>query len=1087
METFPPCAAANHYAVFPCRETCQSLDAVCHKDTPVECPLDGPSIDATTPGNGTHFNSNNELQSCFFLNRTIHDAKCLRSSFSCHNGSYFHPECTHCVCGFGGSGIDCASCGSDLDCTNQTCVHTTSFLHSTLRNMTCEASDTGALADLFGSFRLSLRQRSQTETTVELLSSAYPSFSSSTLRCEYAQCRLLSGADCSTFLSGFNNCLQCDDFVCSVGRNEELRLFAMRNQSVALDAWSWMSGEWSEMVMDDGKRMHAEDAIHEMIKMQSDKMPSNNHQIPQSRDASIQTTTTEGLPYYRTSPALNPMLFFFSSPQTPQPSIFGCHADGSCVWLHNQAYRQPLRCSVGVCMTLPNNSGNTGLNLVAYIVVFNLPIIVIIIYLCMRSNNTPPPKEPTHFDHKPFSVRICQNSSMYAIDEYYDELEDSATLTAENTFCWVDLTHKKFEKIHAKPKGLASRLKQLVKPAKAEVTSIYSPFGFLSTQGGIVTVVGKNGSQFLQSLYGYTDRGDDEISGKLFYNGSPLSPSELLMLVSYVDNRGWLCGSLTVEEYVQQTIELNSPLWMEEEERETQFRDIITDLGLMNDRDTLVRNISHQKQIMLQIALEIQSNRRVILFDNAFTDFTPEDFIVVYKYMQQASRTGILFLVYSKSPTSILYDYSDSMLVLSDSGVVLYYGSISTSRSVLFDPYFDPQPNYNSMDRVYHLLTYGDTFLLHQLQSTFLSSDTAQSILQALPLSQVEETSNDPSSNMSSSHPPSRNPYTVRISEIRETVTKEKRIQNVASRLQRCMTRTSMCAMHCLVALLLSLLLGVLYYNIPAIRAGIEKRENLFHILCTLSLFAGVSSSIFNTQDFPVFVHDHVSRFCPIHIYRIVYFLMDFVYLRILPAIVFLPGFFLLTGLGSSFTKIVSYFIIIVLAFSSCSSLFSLCVGFRPLSILFILYIVFALVYIIATTNGFDFIMHELAYLFPPVVAYRALMYVEFKGTSFDIHIWDHRGAEMTLTGESILRYNGINPSVTLGVYVIVLTVWNVVMLLISYLYYSHICSDMNCYLKSRRKQRVHGAKSAPSRQFAPSTVYEEVVHLNPAEDALLH
>lgn len=38
----------------------------------------------------------------------------------------------------------------------------------------------------------------------------------------------------------------------------------------------------------------------------------------------------------------------------------------------------------------------------------------------------------------------------------------------------------------------------------------------------------------------------------------------------------------------------------EEEERETQFRDIITDLGLMNDHDTLVRNISHQKQIMLQ-------------------------------------------------------------------------------------------------------------------------------------------------------------------------------------------------------------------------------------------------------------------------------------------------------------------------------------------------------------------------------------------------------------------------------------------------------------------------------------------------------
>lgn len=310
----------------------------------------------------------------------------------------------------------------------------------------------------------------------------------------------------------------------------------------------------------------------------------------------------------------------------------------------------------------------------------------------------------------------------------------------------------------------------------------------------------------------------------------------------------------------------------------------------------------------------------------------------------------------------------------------------------------------------------------------------------------MEETSNDPSSNTSSSHPPSRNPYTVRISEIRETVTKEKRIQNVASRLQRCMTRTSMCAMHCLVALLLSLLLGVLYYNIPAIRAGIEKRENLFHILvrlrtndhqCTLSLFAGVSSSIFNTQDFPVFVHDHVSRFCPIHIYRIVYFLMDFVYLRILPAIVFIscrrrllspsptcPAFSSSlvwapplrksspTSSSSSSRSRAARLSSRVRLY--CSS-HSVCVGFRPLSILFILYIVFALVYIIATTNGFDFIMvpslhlphiqHELAYLFPPVVAYRALMYVEFKGTSFDIHIWDHRGAEMTLTGESILRY----------------------------------------------------------------------------------
>ena len=198
--------------------------------------------------------------------------------------------------------------------------------------MTCEATAVGALADLFGSFRLSLRQQSQTETTVELLSSAYPSFSSSTLRCEYSQCRLLSGADCSTFLSGYNNCLQCDAFACSVRRNEELRLFASVNQSVALSVDAMMSGEWNNAMME--LEQVANDTVIE-IKMSDDAIDKTRHASKNAIKETHQSPTIDpGLPYYQTSPALNPMLYFFTAPQTPQPSIFGCHADGSCVWLH---------------------------------------------------------------------------------------------------------------------------------------------------------------------------------------------------------------------------------------------------------------------------------------------------------------------------------------------------------------------------------------------------------------------------------------------------------------------------------------------------------------------------------------------------------------------------------------------------------------------------------------------------------------------------------------------------------------------------------------------------------------------------------
>ena len=142
----------------------------------------------------------------------------------------------------------------------------------------------------------------------------------------------------------------------------------------------------------------------------------------------------------------------------------------------------------------------------------------------------------------------------------------------------------------------------------------------------------------------------------------------------------------------------------------------------------------------------------------------------------------------------------------------------------------------------------------------------------------------------------------------------------------------------------------------------------------------------------------------------------------------------------------------------------------------------------------------HLAYLFPPVVAYRALMFVEFKGTLYNIHLWNRKGAEIVLTGDEILEYvdsclssdvqNGINPSVSLGSYILILTLWNIVMLLISYLYYQKICSDMNCHLKTRREQNRENWKRPKNeyqvRESSLSTVYGDIVHLNPAEDELL-
>ena len=69
-----------------------------------------------------------------------------------------------------------------------------------------------------------------------------------------------------------------------------------------------------------------------------------------------------------------------------------------------------------------------------------------------------------------------------------------------------------------------------------------------------------------QSLYGNTEPKKDVVTGQLFYEGNLLSPSEILLLVSYVNDQCLLCPSLTVEEAVSTSIQLNSPLWVWEAE-----------------------------------------------------------------------------------------------------------------------------------------------------------------------------------------------------------------------------------------------------------------------------------------------------------------------------------------------------------------------------------------------------------------------------------------------------------------------------------------------------------------------------------------
>lgn len=72
--------------------------------------------------------------------------------------------------------------------------------------------------------------------------------------------------------------------------------------------------------------------------------------------------------------------------------------------------------------------------------------------------------------------------------------------------------------------------------------------------------------------------------------------------------------------------------------------------------------------------------------------------------MKDVSHTGLLFLIYNSSPTSFITAYSERILVLGNTGSVLFSGSLDEGKELLYDTYFEPQKYYNSLDCIYHVV-----------------------------------------------------------------------------------------------------------------------------------------------------------------------------------------------------------------------------------------------------------------------------------------------------------------------------------------------------------------------------------------------
>ena len=245
------------------------------------------------------------------------------------------------------------------------------------------------------------------------------------------------------------------------------------------------------------------------------------------------------------------------------------------------------------------------------------------------------------------------------------------------------------------------------------------------------------------------------------------------------------------------------------------------------------------------------------------------------------------------------------------------------------------------------------------------------------------------------------NPFTKRITEIRETVTKSRRVGCTAARLKRCVTRSGLYRTHCVLGAVLGVVIGLVFFDLPTTRKGIEKRESLFRIVVsarTLKLLWPLTGC---SPPFPLWqasaAASSTPTTSPCSSMSTSVGSVQFISTELLPSssisstfepcplsslypVLFcsLPSFphpwncapswalqALATRLHSHSSLLrhpCSCLLIMcfsLLQFSSSFFFIVVCVGYRPTSFIFILYVAVAFVYTTVTSNGVVFTVRE--------------------------------------------------------------------------------------------------------------------------------
>lgn len=524
------------------------------------------------------------------------------------------------------------------------------------------------------------------------------------------------------------------------------------------------------------------------------------------------------------------------------------------------------------------------------------------------------------------------------------------------------------------------------------------------------------------------------LSGDVLINGAP-QPANFKCTSGYVVQDDVVMGTLTVRENLQFSAALRLPTTMKNHEKNERINMVIKELGLEKVADSKVgtqftRGVSGGERKRTSIGMELITDPSILFLDEPTTGLDSSTANAVLLLLKRMSKQGRTIIFSIHQPRYSIFKLFDSLTLLA-SGKLMFHGPAQEALEYFASAGYHCEPYNNPADFFLDVIN-GDSsaVVLNRDEEGQEANKTEEPSKREKPIIEnLAEFYTNSSIYRESKAELDRLPKAQKkkgISAFKESeyVTSFcHQLRWIAKRsFKNLLGNPQASIAQVIVTIILSLVIGAIYFGLPNDRAGIQNRAGVLFFLTTNQCFSSVSAVELFVVEKKLFIHEYISGYYRVSSYFFGKLISDLLPMRFLSSVLFTCILYFMLGLKNEVAAFfIMMFTLIMVAYTASSMALAIAAGQSVVSVatlLMTISFVFMMIFsgLLVNLTTIEPWLSWLQYFSIPRYGYTALQYNEFLGQEFcpefNANVSDTCNNSFAIcTGDEYLKSQGIGLS----------------------------------------------------------------------------